>query len=494
MLPITDEYVKFILEQNKHLMEQNDRLLEQNQQLNEQIAKLNITVDQLNETVKKLNERLNKNSKNSSKPPSSDGYNKPSPKSLRESSGKKKGGQDGHPGSYLKVMAKPDHTESYMPRPCQGCPHYEQCKSHAYAAETRHVVDINVDVQIIAHEALSVECPIRNATFKGAFPKEISAPVQYGDNLAALVVALNTVGALSVSRTNEILSGVFNVPIATGTISSMVTRCSDLVTPTVDKIGKILVEAYLMHCDETGTHVDGKTKWVHVACNKLITYLFIHNKRGKMAINENGLLSSFQGIAVHDCWSSYWSCDGTFEHAICCAHLLRELNGIIENYPEQEWAKRFIELLLSMKKSAEKAISEGKGEISYYQRRKISTLYEGILQMAYAENPMPESSPNKRGRRKKGKVRALIERLDIHRDEVCRFVHNLNVPFDNNQAERDIRMVKTKTKVSGCFRSDEGATAYLRIMSNIGTAKKHGINAFRAIAVAFAGNPDMVIA
>ena len=144
MLPITDEYVKFILEQNKHLMEQNDRLLEQNQQLNEQIAKLNITVDQLNETV-----------------------------------------------------------------------------------------DINVDVQIIAHEALSVECPIRNATFKGAFPKEISAPVQYGDNLAALVVALNTVGALSVSRTNEILSGVFNVPIATGTISSMVTRCSDLVTPTV---------------------------------------------------------------------------------------------------------------------------------------------------------------------------------------------------------------------------------------------------------------------
>ena len=138
MLPITDEYVKFILEQNKHLMEQNDRLLEQNQQLNEQIAKLNITVDQLNETVKKLNERLNKNSKNSSKPPSSDGYNKPSPKSLRESSGKKKGGQDGHPGSYLKVMAKPDHTESYMPRPCQGCPHYEQCKSHACAAETRH--------------------------------------------------------------------------------------------------------------------------------------------------------------------------------------------------------------------------------------------------------------------------------------------------------------------------------------------------------------------
>ena len=114
--------------------------------------------------------------------------------------------------------------------------------------------------------------------------------------------------------------------------------------------------------------------------------------------------------------------------------------------------------------------------------------------MAYAENPMPESSPNKRGRRKKGKVRALIERLDIHRDEVCRFVNNLNVPFDNNQAERDIRMVKTKTKVSGCFRSDEGATAYLRIMSYIGTAKKHGINVFRAIAAAFAGNPDMVIA
>ena len=147
-----------------------------------------------------------------------------------------------------------------------------------------------------------------------------------------------------------------------------------------------------------------------------------------------------------------------------------------------------------MKKTADKATSEGKPEVSPYKRRKFTKQYEGILQMAYMENPLPEVPPNKRGRRKKGKVRALIERLDLHRDEVCRFVDNLNVPFDNNQAERDIRMVKTKTKVSGCFRSDEGATAYLKIMSYIGTAKKHGINAFRAIAAAFAGDPDMVIA
>lgn len=498
---MSEEFVNFILAQNKqllelneHLVQQNDQLLKQNDQLNEQVAKLNITVEQLTKTVKKLNERLNKNSKNSSKPPSSDGYSKPSPKSLRESTGKKKGGQDGHQGSYLKVMAKPDHVEKYMPRQCQGCPYHDDCKSHACAGETRHVVDINVDVNITAHEALVVNCPMRNMEFKGTFPKEVSAPVQYGDNLSALVVALNTVGALSISRTNEILSGVFNIPIATGTISTMVTRCANIVSPTVNKIGKILVDAYLMHCDETGTRVDGKTKWVHVACNKFFTYLFIHNKRGKIAINENGLLSSFHGIAVHDCWSSYWSCDGNFEHAVCCAHLLRELNGVIENHPEQEWAKRFIDLLLEMKKTADKATSEGKPEVSPYKRRKFTKQYEGILQMAYMENPLPEVPPNKRGRRKKGKVRALIERLDLHRDEVCRFVDNLNVPFDNNQAERDIRMVKTKTKVSGCFRSDEGATAYLKIMSYIGTAKKHGINAFRAIAAAFAGDPDMVIA
>ncbi len=488
------EYVEFLIEQNKILTAQIQTLLEQNDSLLKEIETLNKIVEKLNETIRELNEKLNKNSKNSSKPPSTDGYSKPSPKSLRTPSGKKPGGQDGHDGSYLSIVSKPDEVIQHMPSKCENCPHREECQSHAYVTETRNVVDINVSANVTAHEVLAIDCPYAHEVLEGSFPENVKAPVQYGNNLSALVVALNTVGALSVNRTNEILSGVFNIPIATGTIVSMVNRCADAVTDTVTEIADKLMEAYVTHCDETGTRVDKKTRWVHVMSSDLLTYLFLHDKRGKTAINEEGLLTRYNGIAVHDCWSSYWSCDGNFTHAVCCAHILRELNGVIENHPEQEWAQRFIDLLLSMKKVVDKAKANGKESLSPYHLNKFSKLYEEIIQKAYEENSLPESSQRKRGRKKKGKVRSLIERLDNLREDICRFSTDFAVPFDNNQAERDIRMVKTKTKVSGCFRSINGAKSYLKIMSYIGTAKKHGMNAYAAIREAISGNPEVIFA
>lgn len=179
---------------------------------------------------------------------------------------------------------------------------------------------------------------------------------------------------------------------------------------------------------------------------------------------------------------------------MCCAHLLRELNGVIENHPEQTWAPGFRDLLLGMKKVRDKALAKGKDEVSYYHLHKFDKKYDEIIKTAYAENPLPEETTKKRGRKKKSKVLNLISRLENYKASVCLFINNLCVPFDNNQAERDLRMIKVKTKVSGCFRSKEGAQEYLTIMSYIGTAHKHGINAFTAIKEALNGKADIIFA
>jgi len=325
----------------------------------------------------------------------------------------------------------------------------------------------------------------------GNFPKDIKATVQYGKNLQALVVALNTVGAVSVNRTHEILSSVFNIPLATGTIKNMVTRCAGLLSDTYEQIRKKMAALGLIHCDETGTRADGKTWWVHNASDSLFTFLSINRKRGWLGMNDAGILPEFRGIVVHDCWGSYWKYTDCI-HAVCCAHLLRELNGIEENHPEQTWVKEFKELLLEMKKVKDKAVEQEKEAVSYYHLHKYDKRYDEIIKKAYEENPLPESTGKKRGRKKKTKVLNLVSRLENYKESVCLFIKNLCVPFDNNQAERDLRMIKVKTKVSGCFRSEEGAQEYLTIMSYIGTAHKHGINGYKAIREALLGNPDII--
>lgn len=348
-----------------------------------------LLVAQLNQTIEELREQNNKNSRNSSKPPSSDGLKKPSPKSLRKSSGKKAGGQEGHQGTNLIVTSKPDKVIKHMPSACKGCVHYKECKGTACVAERRQVVDAVVTVKITEHQALEIPvCMIHGEAQKGAFPNEIKAPVQYGENLQALSVALNTVGAVSIKRTHEILSGVFNIPISTGTISNMVKRCAGLVCDTVEKIKQKVTESGLGHFDETGTRVDKKLWWVHNASNCEFTYLDINTKRGFQGMEACGVLPLFHGIAMHDCWASYWKYQDC-QHAVCSAHLLRELTGIVENHPEQNWAAAFIELLLHMKKVKEKAVDKGKDSLSRYHYRKIDKRYDELLKQARQENPLP---------------------------------------------------------------------------------------------------------
>ena len=449
-------------------------------------------IAQLNQTIQELKEQLNKNSKNSSKPPSSDGFKRPAPKSLRKPSGKKVGGQKGHQGTFLSVLSDPDKIVKHMPSTCEGCPHYKMCKGTACVAEKRHVIDAVVTVNVVEHQLLEIPiCMLHGDTRKGNFPNDVKATVQYGENLQALSVALNTVGAVSVKRTHEILSGVFNIPLATGTISNMVKRCANAVSETVNRIKQKVANSGLGHFDETGTRVDKKLWWVHDASNCEFTYLDISPKRGYLGMEQCGVLPLFHGIAMHDCWASYWSYEDC-QHAVCCAHLLRELTGIAENHPEQKWASAFIDLLLEMKKVKDKAVEVGKETLSYYHYHKFDKRYDELIKQAREENPLPVTTEKKRGRKKKGKILALVERLDNYKASVCLFIHNFMVPFDNNQAERDLRMIKVKTKVSGCFRSEEGARDYLKIMSYIGTAHKQGHNAYDAIRKAISGCPDFI--
>ena len=449
-------------------------------------------IAQLNQTIQELKEQLNKNSKNSSKPPSSDGFKRPAPKSLRKPSGKKVGGQEGHQGTFLSVLSDPDKIVKHMPSACEGCPHYKMCKGTACVAEKRHVIDAVVTVNVVEHQLLEIPiCMLHGDTRKGNFPNDVKATVQYGENLQALSVALNTVGAVSVKRTHEILSGVFNIPLATGTISNMVKRCANAVSETVNRIKQKVANSGLGHFDETGTRVDKKLWWVHDASNCEFTYLDISPKRGYLGMEQCGVLPLFHGIAMHDCWASYWSYEDC-QHAVCCAHLLRELTGIAENHPEQKWASAFIDLLLEMKKVKDKAVEVGKETLSYYHYHKFDKRYDELIKQAREENPLPVTTEKKRERKKKGKILALVDRLDNYKVSVCLFIHNFMVPFDNNQAERDLRMIKVKTKVSGCFRSEEGARDYLKIMSYIGTAHKQGHNAYDAIRKAISGCPDFI--
>ena len=463
------------------------QLTEQVEQLTETVSTLNQTIVELQQTIAELRERLSKNSRNSSKPPSSDGYKKPKPKSLRESSGRKAGGQDGHEGHHLNIEQTPKEIISHMPSGCAGCPLYEKCRGEACVAETRKVADAAIEIHVTAHEALSVTCPLTGKALRGSFPEDVKGPIQYGKKLQGLIVAFNTVGAVSANRIKEIFGSVFGIPLSTGTVNNFVVGCAGRLDGVMAEIRDQVIGGPIAHFDETGTSVNGKLHWAHVASNDRFTYLYLSAKRGKAGMDEGDVLPRFRGIGVHDCWKPYWKYD--IKHGVCCAHLLRELQGVQDNHPDQLWPKYFAALLMEMKRRKEEATATGLDCLEPGILAGISNSYDAFIRLAYRENPEPVKIPGKRGKPKRGKLLALIDRLRDYKASICLFAENFAVPFDNNQAERDLRMVKVKTKVSGCFRTESGAEHFLKIMSYIGTAKKQGVNPFQAIMSALSGNP-----
>lgn len=327
------------------------------------IAEMSAKIDALQQTIKDLTERVNKNSRNSSKPPSSDGYQKPNPKSLREKSEKKQGGQKGHPGNNMPLPHEPDDIKQHYPEKCLRCSHLAECvKDGTISAcnESRYVVDVVVTTKVTEHKTMQArKCPLGETGLCGQFPDDVRAYIQYGDSVTVLTGLLSTYGAVAMNRIHVLLGSLMGVKLSVGTISTMVHTCAKKVGPVMKTVQKRLQKAYVGCFDETGVRACGKLRWVHNSSNELFTFQTISQKRGKPGIDENGVLPEFGGVAMHDCWSPYWKYKG-IRHAICNAHLLRELTGIAENNPEHKWPILFKTLLRNMKKAKEKPWQEGK--------------------------------------------------------------------------------------------------------------------------------------
>ena len=437
--------------------------------------------------IKELEERLGKNSQNSSKPPSSDGYRKPRPVSNREKTERKAGAQPGHQGHGLN-MPKPDVIEdvAHLPEECAGCPHFGTCPKVA-TSSVRNEIDVEIKVVLKRHYTESYACAKEaGKVVSGSFPEGIQSSMQYGAGVKALAATLNTEGMMSVARVHDFLSAALGLPVCAGTVSAMSKELAFQVGGTIGAVVRALMASPVNNADETGFRVKGSLYWLHSVCNELFTYLAVHEKRGKAGMRAIGFLPEYKGVIVSDWLGAYWQFDN-LSHALCNAHILRELKGIHESDPKQVWAENMRSLLREMVHARHEAEQAGADALPPETVLAFRTRYDAILEQAAAKNPLPVRQPGQRGRLAKGPVRCLIDRLTAHRDEALLFLADFRVPFTNNRAEQSLRMAKVKGKVSGCMRTLSGADDFAMIMSFIGSVKKHGINVFSAVKDAFLG-------
>lgn len=457
------------------------------------IASLKATIAKLEAELERYREKDKTNSNNSHMSPSKDKTKAAhKAKKSKGTSARKQGAQPGHKGSGLSLPSHYDREEisSLTPKPCQGCPDRFRCSglSCSRVRETRYEVDVTVQIVLHKYEQLECQCPrMGHAVLRGTFPERIGATVQYGKETKVLVAALLNEGAVSVKRTHDILSALAGMPVSTGSIIAWNYELSDVLQGTREEIRGTLLREPVSNNDGTSMNVAGENWWVHVACNSLLTYLTVHRRRGHEGIAAANFLTQYTGISVSDCWKAYDMFDQLSGHGRCCAHILRELQKVIDTHPELVWAKHLQRTLLDMKAAKERAIAQGKKEVSKSTIYRYMERYDLWIWSGKFHTPIPKVNPETKKQEPKSYARRLVERLEKYRDEVCLFFTNFVVPFDNNQAERDLRPVKTKMKVSGAMRSERGAEAYVVIRSFISTAKKHGTNIIVALRLALAG-------
>lgn len=478
-------------EYNRDQLEKMDKpdLIDLFEVLFTRLQQLEILVQEQAATIQALRDQLAKNSGNSGKPPSSDGLKKPRTRSLRQKTGRKPGGQKGHQGYTLKMRDDPDHIE---PHPLDQCPHCQSDLSSVPPSgyDRRQVFDVPpVRIEVTEHRAEIKECPHCQARVQAAFPSEVSQPVQYGSRLKAQASYLNSYHFIPHARTTELLGDFYGHTPAPALVKEANQTVETGSEPALDVIYDQLIQAEVEHFDESGLRVAGKTQWLHVASTEALTYYEVHPKRGQEAMTDIGILPNFSGRAVHDHWQSYQTFDNC-DHAYCNAHHLRELQFITDQY-QQPWAQRMAQLLLEIKTEVAQTALVAEAlppeRISHFEQR-----YDDILQQGFQANPRPvDPPPKQRGRTKQSPPKNLLDRLDNHKPEVLAFMYDFRVPFDNNLAERDVRMVKVKQKVSGSFRTEQGAKTFCAIRSYISTVRKQGGNVIDAIQDALNGNPFM---
>ena len=439
-------------------------------------------IAKLEARIKELEDQKAKDSSNSSKPPSAD-FPKKKPKSLRGKTNRKPGGQDGHKGTTLKLVDNPDDTIEHKVNTCSCC-QKDLSKQVAAWIERRQVSDIpKLEIKVIEHQSEVKPCECGH--INKAFPVYASHYVQYGPNLKGMATYLQNYQLLPYQRTQELFKDFFGIQLSQGTLYNIGKTAYEKLDCFKDRLKELLTYCLVVGFDETGFRVLATRIWLHSYSTEKYAYYEVHANRGQEAMDDIGILPDFKGIAVHDFWRSYYvyCC----EHALCNAHILRDLIFIKERF-EQLWAEDLIRLLLKMKAAKEKAIEQGKTSFSRPTLQKYQEQYQRIIQRGFDINPFKPPEKKTRGRYAKSPPRNLLERLNNYKEDFLRFFTDFQVPFDNNFSERDIRMMKVKQKISGGFRSLKGAKYFARIRSYIMTARKQNVNPLQALTNLFVDN------
>jgi transposase len=464
---------------------------DENAALKAENAALREQVQTLLERVRDLEARLAQDSRNSSKPPSSDGLGRKT-RSLRKKSGKKSGkkpgGQLGHRGETLRLVRAPDEVVEHPPAVCAHCQTPLGEAAAVVLRERRQVQELRaVRLQITEHQALHVRCPSCAQVSVGSFPPHVASRAQYGLRLRALAVYLVEQHLVPYHRVRALFADLFGAHVSVGTLARWVRQAAETLAPVEDQITAALRRAAVLHSDETGARRAGRLAWAHVASTSQLTHYAIHPKRGSEATEAIGILPYFTGVSVHDGWAPY-RIYRQCRHALCNIHHLRELTFLEEQY-QQSGAKELKALLLEMKAATEQARAHGLRSLPTPRRADFIARYEALLTSGLAANPPPERVVRRRGRIKQSPARNLLERLWLNQDAVLAFLDDFTIPFDNNQAERDLRMLKVHQKVSGSFRSEQGAAAFARIRGYLSTLSKQGYALLAALETLFAGQP-----
>ncbi len=436
-----------------------------------------------------LEKRLAKDSHNSSKPPSSDGYKRQGKR--REKSQKSRGGQVGHPGHRLALVATPDQVLQHRPRYCQQC---EEAlpQTGGIVKECRQIHDVPpLRLQVTEHQVIEQTCPRCGACCQGTFPRGVEAVAQYGPNVQALAVYLSQFQLLPLSRITELFADLKLGSLSEGSLVNWVREAAVLLQPTQATLEELLLHSRLAHVDETGGRIGGVLHWFHVMSNQWLTIYHWHRKRGQEAMDAIGLLPKYTGRLLHDRWKSYDSY--LCSHSLCGAHLLRDCLFVAEQ-EGQQWAQTMHDLLLDLNTVVNQARAQGHPALAPEVRNHWVARYFEVLRGGYhawnEAHPPPEpTTPKKRGRHKQDPGKNLLDALLSRADQVLAFVDDFTVPFTNNLAERDLRMIKVQQKISGTFRSEVGATAFCTIRSYLVTMRKQGRSMLDALAAVFQGSP-----
>lgn len=426
-----------------------------------------------------LEDRVAQNSRNSHQPPSSDGLSKPHPKSLRTPSGRKPGGQPGHAGRTLQPVAKPDRIIPHRLQrcPCGACGGQWLTDQPVVDYEKRQVFELPPQALVVSEHRAEVKiCPVSGQRVRADFPEGVRAPAQYGPRFQSLMVYLNQQQFIPSERLTQLCEDLFGQPLSEATLQAANERTAAQLSDFEKALAELLVQAALVHLDETGLRVEGKLHWLHVASTDKLTFYGVHPKRGAEAMADFDIVPRCPNWVIHDHWAPYF----TFEncgHALCNQHLLRELKFLAEEHQEA-WAAKLSHYLLHLKERLDKEGPLDKGSF-----KSVLARFRALVRQGRERHPAPAQ------RTRQSKAGALLTRLE--NSEACFLVFLMDpvVPFTNNQGEQDLRMMKTRQKISGGFRTLKGARIFARIRSYLSTCRKQGLNLWAAIQKAMTGQP-----